>query len=514
MSKRGFQHVRKYQQRCLVQSQKWILHGRRSCLVIFHDKSGVHAYGTKKMKDIFNDVRDQFQKAALEDTRNLSDIDTAVVEETVPENSHADIVTNMYQSNFIKKLDCHLPLMSEEQVMKVLRPCLRMEICKKTGVAITNIKWQDEAHETDMWPKCGILWKDFGNPSQKQTEDFRKNSQKNACEVMKEAVILFMMSRGIDVRNHVDQDEKDVRKKLRARGLKTLDEAYDLFYASLKDPRLLGLALGSGSSPTTVTSPAASETSPLGLTSPSASVISPMASVTSPTASDSSETASGSASGTSPPTGATAGEILPEANENGMEIESEYTDSDSEDVEDMAAASDIFNVNEPRKDHLGRFILPTRPATLSQSSPPTSSPTTTSFPAASSPTSSPSSRTSSSRPSDSRQMFDTNKTDRGRGKGGAFNISNNKLVKVTTSEAKNLKTLWKEWKTHYETSVRKEIIKNKPAKEILCQRCERFIPVSKFLNHKTKYDYCTTMHPFIKFKTFEQHGGITSDHII
>ena len=68
--------------------------------------------------------------------------------------------------------------MSEEQVMKVLRPCLRMEICKKTQVAITNIKWQDEASETDMWHR----WKDLGNPSQKQTEAFTINIHTAASE--------------------------------------------------------------------------------------------------------------------------------------------------------------------------------------------------------------------------------------------------------------------------------------------------------------------------------------------
>ena len=77
-----------------------------------------------------------------------------------------------------------------------------------------------------------------------------------------------------------------------------------------------------------------------------------------------------------------------------------------------------------------------------------------------------------------------------------------------------MKQKWKAWKANYETKVRREHISSKPSKEVLCNRCEKFIPTGKFVNHKLKYDYCASMHGFIKYRNFEAASGMTSDNVI
>ena len=67
--------------------------------------------------------------------------------------------------------------------------------------------------------------------------------------------MLFFLSRKINIRAHVDQGEKDTMAKLRNRSLKTLDEAYSEMYRGFREPRLLGMSLGSAASTVTVASP-------------------------------------------------------------------------------------------------------------------------------------------------------------------------------------------------------------------------------------------------------------------
>ena len=87
-----------------------------------------------------------------------------------------------------------------------------MEICKKLGHGIGNIKWTKPEHETELWPTN--KWSTFGNPSQKITEEFRKDESQTKNEILKEFIMLFFLSRKIDIRAHVDQGEKDMTAKL------------------------------------------------------------------------------------------------------------------------------------------------------------------------------------------------------------------------------------------------------------------------------------------------------------
>ena len=211
--KKEFKHTKLYQKRCIAQVKKWIVHGRRSCLVIFHDKSGVHAYGTKGMKGIYERHHSEFSQAASEDTRNLADVDNNVVEDTVPPEAGENDVASMYQNTYLPQLKCHLPLMNEDEVVKESRPLLRMEICKKLGTAVGNIKWAKEKHEVSLFPMN--KWSTFSNPSQKQTDEFKTSNDSKKCEILKEFIMLFYSSRGINIRNHVNQTEKDILSKLR-----------------------------------------------------------------------------------------------------------------------------------------------------------------------------------------------------------------------------------------------------------------------------------------------------------
>ena len=600
--KREFKHTKLYEQRAIAQCKKWIMHGRRGCLVIFHDKSGVHAYGSKKMKAVYERNYGQFATAAAEDTKNLADIDSEVIEESVPpENDNENVVATMYNNTFLRKLPCHLPLMSEDEVVNETRPLLRMEICKKLGTAIGNIKWTKPSHEVDLFPKN--KWSTFCNPSQKQTQEFKnENVAAKKCSILKEFIMLFYLSRGINVRNHVEQDDKDILSKCRARSLKSLDEAYEEMYSQFCDPRLLGLSLqhpvpvslthGSraGSSP----SPASTEIGP----SSSASIRSPPAStdmasssltqpagpgtqsrpsspetlpslsspeymprpsspeaeeLTSPSApeteeltsqaSHETEDLSSQASHGSLANLAATGSLTRPASPSPASIESltlasplasppasplDPLDIQVEmDIDDFlseepntALDSELFDPV-PEKDCRGRLIKPSRrareleeTASARPPTPPSSSPTRSS-PSPSYP-SSPAPATLI-RPSNSRQVFATTPSRVGRGKGNRFNAVNNRLVPTQNPQidgAPNMKQQWKKWKSDYENSVRRELIKSKPCKEILCNRCERFIPSSKFENHKLKYDYCTSSHSFIKYKNFEAANGVTSDHII
>ena len=596
--KREFKHTKLYEQRAIAQCKKWIMHGRRGCLVIFHDKSGVHAYGSKKMKAVYERHYGQFATAASEDTKNLADIDSEVIEESVPpENDNENVVASMYNNTYLKELKCHLPLMSEDEVVNETRPLLRMEICKKLGEAIGNIKWSKPCHEVDLFPQN--KWSTFCNPSQKQTKEFKnENVAKKKCSILKEFIMLFYLSRGINVRSHVVQDDKDILSKLRARSLKSLDEAYEEMYSEFCDPRLLGLSLqnpvpvsqtlGSraGSSP----SPASTETGPSSSASIRSSPASTEMASSSLTQPASLETQSRPSSPETLPRPSSPEYMprlsSPETEELTSQASHETEDLTSQDshetgslanlaatgsltraaspgtlagpasIESLSLASppaspldpldiqvemdiDDFLIEEPNtaldselfdpvpeKDCRGRLIKPSRQAreletnTNEQTASPRPPTPPSSSPTRASPSPSyPSSPAPSAliRPSNSRQVFATTPSRVGRGKGNRFNAVNNRLVPTQNPHidgAPNMKQQWKKWKSDYETEVKRELIKSRPSKEVLCNRCERFIPSSKFENHKMKYDYCQSSHSFIKYKNFEAANGVTSDNVI
>ena len=192
--------------------------------------------------------------------------------------------------------------------------------------------------------------------------------------------------------------------------------------------------------------------------------------------------------------------------------------------QDNLYSSDIFNIEQDR-DKRGRLIKPRRQGTPPRSpSPNLQTPTASSLSSERGqlpPVSSSLARSATAptlfRPS-SRQIFATTPSRIGRGKGNKFDAVNDKLVPAKNptfidganqvNESLSMKQMWKAWKAKYETEVRKEHIASKPATEVLCQRCERFIQTGNFVNHKLKYDdYCTSMHSFIKYR---KHCGISS----
>ena len=98
-----------------------------------------------------------------------------------------------------------------------------------------------------------------------------------------------------------------------------------------------------------------------------------------------------------------------------------------------------------------------------------------------------------------------------------------RLIKPTGKNRKS-DNRWREWfnyetkmesmESEYENKVRREHISSKPSKEVLWNWCEKFNPNGKFVNHKLKYDYCASMHGFIKYRNFEAASRMTSDNII
>ena len=113
------------------------------------------------------------------------------------------------------------------QLIDYMYPLIHMEF-QERGMLAERIKWGNENHHPSFWPEDIAPWRFVNNPVHPQKYKFPFK----IVEIMKIAVYRCLMSRGIDPRTHVreDVDEIVVRNKLRARSMKTLDEAYERFY--------------------------------------------------------------------------------------------------------------------------------------------------------------------------------------------------------------------------------------------------------------------------------------------
>ena len=127
-----------------------------------------------------------------------------------------------------------------------------------------------------------------------------------------------------------------------------------------------------------------------------------------------------------------------------------------------------------------------------------------------------------SRPSNSRELYNGKAgSGKGRGKGGRFRLNVNSVKypaplspaeEVAEAFGVSVKESWKDWVEDYKLKIKRELAKhtkkNPDKTHIKCARCEKKIDVSKYINHKSKYDYCPMVHPYIKLTNFKKRGTV------
>ena len=99
---------------------------------------------------------------------------------------------------------------------------------QERNMLVTRIKWGSYDHQPSFWPEDIAPWGYVCNPVHPQKYKFPLP----IVELMKIAVYRCLTAKGIDPREYVIENvcQKQIRNKLRARSLKTLDEAYERFY--------------------------------------------------------------------------------------------------------------------------------------------------------------------------------------------------------------------------------------------------------------------------------------------
>ena len=99
---------------------------------------------------------------------------------------------------------------------------------QERNILVERIKWGSYDHQPSFWPEDIAPWGYVCNPVHPQKYKFPLP----IVELMKIAVYRCLTDKGIEPREYVIEDvcQKQIRNKLRARSLKTLDEAYERFY--------------------------------------------------------------------------------------------------------------------------------------------------------------------------------------------------------------------------------------------------------------------------------------------
>ena len=223
--KKSFKTCKKYLFTSIKSSLMYINYGKMGALTIFDTgKAGLNCSGSKHLQEVFQKHKAEFEAAAKLDKKSLKD-ETL---EVAPPPPKTQMSAFLKLNTEVKKLEQHLPIMETQELMDYLYPLIHMEV-QERGILNTRIYWRDESYRPSFWPEDIAPWRHFCNPNQPQKYKFPFTM----VQILKIAVYRCLMARGIDPREHVteDLDQKLVRNKLRYRGMKTLDEAYERFYS-------------------------------------------------------------------------------------------------------------------------------------------------------------------------------------------------------------------------------------------------------------------------------------------
>ena len=241
-SKKGFSDARATQKRGWMTTQKFIVKAKRATLNIMSDPTGLHCLGTVNMKKCYERFRSHFEAAAKLDNAQLCDADPQIARDAEPKDLRCSepstVVQNILESYTIKKLPMDIPLMADCELKPIVLQMFKMELTKKSGTVCSKINWGNSESEPESFPKS-ISFEDYSNPAHPQ----KKKLLKNSTEILKESLWIFLQSRGIDPRNHVEKNEKyfqEIKGKLKYRDFKSVEEAYEDFLAGLTDPRVKG----------------------------------------------------------------------------------------------------------------------------------------------------------------------------------------------------------------------------------------------------------------------------------
>ena len=207
---------------------KYINYGKKGALTIFDiGKAGLNCTGSKHLLEVFDKHKAEFEAAAKLDAKSLKDErpETAPPPLTTMPSALSNFLN---QPEEVKKLEQHLPIMVDHQLLECLHPIIHREL-QERGMWVKCIRWGDYKYKPSFWPEDVVPWGLVNNPVHPQ----KHKLPLPLVEVLKIAVYRCLKAKGIDPRNHVKDDvcPKQIRNKLRSRSLKTIDEAYERFYS-------------------------------------------------------------------------------------------------------------------------------------------------------------------------------------------------------------------------------------------------------------------------------------------
>ena len=222
--KKSFAATSRYVKSMLTNCQKYLLHGRRGSLVISEDFTGVQAYGSQALLRVFSKYREEFDAAAREDTKILDDGNNSLDKAALPvicSGGIAEAFSALYASNEVPRLPFHLELCNQVELMKYISKLIRVDIVEHGGKPVSKIAWGKPRSKPSFWPDDIALWRHCKSPNHGQLHDFGMPF----VEVMREAARRALTAKGIDWRDHYDQNcDKEVeRRRLKHRGITLSD---------------------------------------------------------------------------------------------------------------------------------------------------------------------------------------------------------------------------------------------------------------------------------------------------
>ena len=180
---------------------KYINYGKKGALTIFDiGKAGLNCTGSKHLLEVFDKHKAEFEAAAKLDAKSLKDErpETAPPPLTTMPSALSNFLN---QPEKVKKLEQHLPIMVDKQLLEYLHPMIHREL-QERGMLASRMRWGDYKYKPSFWPEDIAPWGLIINPvtAQKHKLPFP------FVEVLKIAVYRCLMAKGIDPRNHVKDD--------------------------------------------------------------------------------------------------------------------------------------------------------------------------------------------------------------------------------------------------------------------------------------------------------------------
>ena len=227
--KKSFAATSRYVKNMLTNCQKYLRHGRRGSLVISEDFTGVKAYGSQALLRVFNKYREEFDAAAREDTKILDDGNDSLDKAALPvtlSGGIADAFSALYASNEVPRLPFHLEVCNQWELMKFISKLIRVDIVEHGGKPVSKIAWGKHHSKPSFWPDDIAPWRHCKSPAHGQLHDFGMPF----VEVMREAARRALTAKGVDWREHYDQNcDKEVqRRRLKYRGITLPDSGEGL----------------------------------------------------------------------------------------------------------------------------------------------------------------------------------------------------------------------------------------------------------------------------------------------